>query len=415
MRARTRRCRHILLSSNTKRRTVDATFQALSAPDQRITRRRACRRAGRGNRHAHHPGRSARGPAQRAANTGALRLSQRARCTHCAGSLCAAHNSGGIMTTSIAPYAGEQPLTFNPNEHLIQIPNKGGKADYLPVQWRLVWFRELCPTGTIDTEEIIVDLDRECEAEVYVWNQDTRRSEKTLKIAKGYARFRAVVTDGKGGRATATKTERAVDFPDYVEKAETGAIGRALAMLGYGTQFIGDELNEDDRLADEPVEKRQPSEQEREKYQQRKPFVEGSIADNPKPETQPTVKNTLDNSPALPQQLSEIDRLVSALGKPPIVKPATYKDANVLLTQLSREYNKAPSSKDTAAITRGELFECGEQKGMWTRMSPSAFYAMASAITGRPQSKQDWTMTADEMAEMARQIDAEQAAATSGK
>src|SRR5258708_7670606 len=115
------------------------------------------------------------------------------------------------MSTSIAPYAGEQPSIFNPHEHIIQIPNKGGKADYLPVQWRLVWFRQLCPQGTIDTEELEVDLevdlDRECEAEVSVWNQDTRRSEKTLKIAKGYARFRATVTDGKGGRATATKSE----------------------------------------------------------------------------------------------------------------------------------------------------------------------------------------------------------------
>ena len=64
----------------------------------------------------------------------------------------------------------------------------------------------------------------------------------------------------------------------------------------------------------------------------------------------------------------------------------------------------------SVAITRGELFERGELKGMWTRMTPSAFYAMASAITGRPQSKQDWTMNASEMAEMARQIEVERAA-----
>ena len=178
---------------------------------------------------------------------------------------------------------------FNPNEHIIQIPNKGGKADYLPVQWRLVWFRELCPQGTIDTEEIEVDLDRECEAEVYAWNQDTRRSEKTLKRAPGYARFRATVTDGKGGRATATKTERGVDFGDYVEKAETGAIGRALAMLGYGTQFVADELDERERIVDAPV-----AQEDRKTYQQRKPFVEGSVVENAKPETDepgvPTVR-----------------------------------------------------------------------------------------------------------------------------
>jgi hypothetical protein len=25
--------------------------------------------------------------------------------------------------------------SFNPNEHLMQIKNRGGSADYLPVQW----------------------------------------------------------------------------------------------------------------------------------------------------------------------------------------------------------------------------------------------------------------------------------------
>ena len=30
----------------------------------------------------------------------------------------------------------------------------------------------------------------------------------------------------------------------------SGAIGRALAMLGYGTQFTGDELNEEHRIVD---------------------------------------------------------------------------------------------------------------------------------------------------------------------
>jgi hypothetical protein len=42
-------------------------------------------------------------------------------------------------------------------------------------------------------------------------------------------------------------------FKDYLEKAETGAIGRALAMCGYGTQFTGDELDEGVRIVDAPV------------------------------------------------------------------------------------------------------------------------------------------------------------------
>src|SRR5258708_29845809 len=96
----------------------------------------------------------------------------------------------------------------------MQIKSSQGSKDYLPVQWRLVWFRSLCPQGTIDTEEIEYDLDRVVEADVYVWNPEKRRSEKTLKKAKGYARYRAVVTDGKGGRATGTKSENAANFGD---------------------------------------------------------------------------------------------------------------------------------------------------------------------------------------------------------
>src|SRR5256885_3058038 len=143
---------------------------------------------------------------------------------------------------------------FNPNEHLMQLKSREGSKDYLPVQWRLVWFRELCPQGTIDTEEVEVDLDREMEEEVLVWNAERRRSEKVVKRAKGYARFRAINSDGKGGRATGTKSECAASFPDYIEKAETGSIGRALAALGYGTQFAP-ELDEQHRIVDAPVDR----------------------------------------------------------------------------------------------------------------------------------------------------------------
>src|ERR1700730_10194376 len=101
----------------------------------------------------------------------------------------------------------QQFRSFNPNEHLIQLKSREGFEDYLPVQWRLVWFREQCPEGTIDTEEVLVDLDREVEEESFAWNAEKRRSEKVMTRAHGYARFRAAVTDGKGGRATGTKSE----------------------------------------------------------------------------------------------------------------------------------------------------------------------------------------------------------------
>lgn len=107
--------------------------------------------------------------------------------------------------------------------------------EYLQVAHRLVWFREDHPSGVIRT---------------------------MLKAQQGegqneYAVFQAeihIMTD-KGPMlvATAHKKETAGGFPDFLEKAETGAIGRALALLGYGTQFAADELDEGTRLADAPV------------------------------------------------------------------------------------------------------------------------------------------------------------------
>lgn len=149
----------------------------------------------------------------------------------------------------------DQPRTraFNPNEHLIQLKSRDGSKDYLPVQWRLVWFRNECPNGTIETELVHLDLDKETEEEAFAWNSEKRRSEKVIKTARGIAIFRATVKDGKGGVATGTKMEKAASFPDFLEKAETGSIGRALAALGYGTQFAP-ELNEAHRIVDSPVE-----------------------------------------------------------------------------------------------------------------------------------------------------------------
>lgn len=117
-------------------------------------------------------------------------------------------------------------MGFNPKEHLVDIKGK----DYLPVAWRLVWFREEHPDWQIKTN--IVDLFDN----------------------KGVI-MRARILDKQGNlRAMAHKTETKQGFPDFIEKAETGAIGRALAMCGYGTQFEP-ELNEGDRLADAPLRK----------------------------------------------------------------------------------------------------------------------------------------------------------------
>lgn len=106
--------------------------------------------------------------------------------------------------------------------------NLRGK-DYLEVKYRLVWFREEKPDWSIETE--LVD------------KQDN------VTVAK------AVIKDPSGKiMAMAHKREDTKGFADHLEKSETSAIGRALALLGYGTQFCADELDEGERIVDAPAE-----------------------------------------------------------------------------------------------------------------------------------------------------------------
>ncbi len=253
----------------------------------------------------------------------------------------------------------QRTRSFNPNEHVMQLKSKDGLKDYLPVQWRLVWFRDQCPQGTIETEELEYDLDREIEAEVFVWNAEKRRSEKVVKRAKGYARYRAMVTDGKGGRATGTKSESAVNFPDFGEKAETGSIGRALAALGYGTQFAP-ELNEEHRIVDSPVERTSMVAESNGAYSsgntnngERKPIVAvrptaaNGVRGNSADGAASTPEATADMSamPITDQQRSSIRKLCQHLGKaePEQVESMSYGSAKELIAVLSQEYRQSRS------------------------------------------------------------------------
>ena len=246
----------------------------------------------------------------------------------------------------------QRTRTFNPNEHLMQLKSSQGSKDYLPVQWRLVWFRSICPQGTIDTEELEYELDREVEAETYVWNSEKRRSEKVIKKARGYARYRAVVTDGKGGRATGTKSENAANFADFGEKAETGAIGRALAALGYGTQFAP-ELDEQHRIVDAPVERSTstpPAESNDSTNDNgRKPIVTmRSAASGSNGKANGNGSGGVEaapNAPITEQQLASIRKLCEHLGKaePENAQSMSYSSAKELIAQLSLEYRQSRS------------------------------------------------------------------------
>ncbi|GER82561.1 MAG: hypothetical protein IMW90_13055 [Thermogemmatispora sp.] len=248
----------------------------------------------------------------------------------------------------------EQRPRFNPSEHLLQIRsgNRGELRDYLPVQWRLVWFRELCPQGTIETEMVHLDLERETEEEYYGYNSETRRNEKMVRRAKGFVIFRAVVRDGKGGVATGTKSEKAASFPDFIEKAETGAIGRALAALGFGTQFAP-ELDEEHRIVDSPVERaaNATSEQTPEAASESEAASSTARGATPPPSRQrvsrPASGSDHEQGLITDQQLASIRKLCDTLGKPEPNDLASwnYGAARELILQLSREYRQRNESR----------------------------------------------------------------------
>lgn len=264
--------------------------------------------------------------------------------------------------------------SFNPNEHITKLPRYTKDAygnsikvedDYLEVKWRLVWFRSVYPQGTIETEELCVDLDREVTVERKKWNAEKRKNEAFMVTGKGYARYKAIVTTGEGGRATGTKSESAVDFPDFCEKAETGAIGRALAALGFGTQFTGDELEESHRIVDSPV-KDSPVKQTEEKPQpvsskpatDKQPQVQVAsapqkserpqltvVANTPATGSKPVVTSLEQNAEQTisEQQLRSIRKLSEYLNKPvPTgIEALSDADARTIIQQLTAEYKAA--------------------------------------------------------------------------
>lgn len=125
---------------------------------------------------------------------------------------------------------------FDPKKYLISMKGR----DYLEVKWRIVWFRADHPRGGIMTDTVSLDP-LVIKATI---TDDTGRI-----LATGHG------TANAGGKATVWSGRE-------VEKAETAAIGRALASCGYGTQFT-DDFNEGDNLADSPIERSAPPQPQR--------------------------------------------------------------------------------------------------------------------------------------------------------
>ncbi len=84
---------------------------------------------------------------------------------------------------------------------------------YLKAPYRVLWMREEHPDWSIVTSIEYADYE------------------------KGFAVMRAVIMDGEGRILATAHSEESRGKLPYLRKAETGAIARALALCGYGTQF----------------------------------------------------------------------------------------------------------------------------------------------------------------------------------
>ncbi len=107
------------------------------------------------------------------------------------------------------------------------------ELDYMEVKWRLLWLRSEHPDADVATELVTLDLDR------------------------NLAVFKAQVAVPGRGSATGWGSETADDWRDFIEKAETKALGRALAALGFGTQFCEDfdfGQGDEHKVVDAPVD-----------------------------------------------------------------------------------------------------------------------------------------------------------------
>lgn len=125
-------------------------------------------------------------------------------------------------TPTPTPDAVVDEREFNPRGYLTNI--KG--ALYLPVAARIAWFRHDHPDAIVETDQ--------------------------HHITNEIAIFHARVTTTAGGSSTGWGSCTSDEFDNYIEKAETKALGRALAALGYGTLGT-DDFDDTGALADTPV------------------------------------------------------------------------------------------------------------------------------------------------------------------
>jgi hypothetical protein len=95
---------------------------------------------------------------------------------------------------------------FNPLDYVIRMR---GQRDYLEVKYRVLWLRREHPTARIRSE--------------------------CLDHSDSFALFRVTIDLGERGSAEGHGSEFRDSFLNFIEKAETRALGNALDNLGFST------------------------------------------------------------------------------------------------------------------------------------------------------------------------------------
>lgn len=119
------------------------------------------------------------------------------------------------MTDDTGIVTVEETVGFDPENITRYLTSLRG-VPYLEVKWRTAWMESTWQNYQIVTDPIEITDQRA------VMQVTVRLIDGENNIVRS--------ADGIG-----SETPR--DFPDYIEKAQTKALGRALAVLGFGTQF----------------------------------------------------------------------------------------------------------------------------------------------------------------------------------
>jgi len=204
-------------------------------------------------------------------------------------------------------------IDFDPSRYLTKVSG----SDYLEVKWRLLWLRQVHPEASIETELVTHDGQA--------------------------AVFKARVSIPGGGSSTGWGSEQYGDFRDYIEKAETKALGRALAALGFGTQFCNDFAfgADQNRVVDAPVDLQRQLERRRSNGKQSPEVQEARPSDQPATTRQHGFIDALVRELSITEDALKLE-VESSFGTP--VSGLSRRDASVLIERLQQRRAERPAA-----------------------------------------------------------------------